>query len=141
MTRKCRIHILQTNPWHWEDDSKNDNRDMTCMHNKGEAITLSFFQSEIFANLERTQSTSKLNKYLTLTPTNIWGNSTHLTNSRTTTLERISARTFLIARQWVRPQTRWYSHFSCYVGLDLASTVYSPKHTNQKYQAYKYANN
>ena len=58
-------NILQTNPKHSQEESKDKNSGLTLEHNKSKAIG-SLFPSKMTAKLERTQRTAKQNKDLTL---------------------------------------------------------------------------
>ena len=72
ITRKCHTHILQTNQWHREEESKTDKRDPTPKNTTSKNSQLSLFQREIIVKLERTQSTAKQNKDRPLNPHKQW---------------------------------------------------------------------
>ena len=67
MTRKCHNHILQTKPWHREEESKNDNNDMTFRTQTCKATSF-LFPSGMITKLEKTQSTATQSKDLTQPP-------------------------------------------------------------------------
>ena len=61
MTRKCHNHILQTNPWHCDEESKNDNRDMTIRTQQKNSNQLS--PSPFLFPTEMIKQTRKYKRY------------------------------------------------------------------------------
>ena len=94
MIKKYHNHKLQTNPWHREEEPRNNNETPGRQEDKLNKVTSSFFPIKMITKLEWTQSKAQQNIELLQNPTvNGSNNQQRINNNRTTALERTAAQT------------------------------------------------